>query len=402
VYPLAQAGTEIYTAALAGALARAGVEVKVAIPSYAMGKAAVAASDQLGDPVEVVSMSPGGRWGNKVRALTLRKSLWKSEIRRIIRSFRPDLVHVQHPVGFGLSLLRLLEREKLPIVVTLPDYWLLCEGVLRRCRGDRWQCASACLPGGEVTGLRKLVRFCRVCRRQRRIARFIRRYRPTMAAISEATRQTFIRAGFPAELIVTRPWGIDEAPFRSGRNGKPGDRLRIGYLGSVRRHKGCHVLLDAFIRLDRPAELHFYGSGDEEYTASLRAAARGQTVYFHGRFDHASVPDILAAVDLVVIPSVWEETYCLVFQEAMAAQTPAIATAVGGLADRVVDGVNGFLVPPGDAPALSAKLAWVQDNYSELSHSLDYRRCQVTLEQDCRGWMDIYASTMRRVRAGAR
>jgi glycosyltransferase involved in cell wall biosynthesis len=400
VYPLSQAGTEIYTAELARALTIREVEVRVAIPSYAADKAPPSAVERLPDYVRVIPMSPGGWWGNKVRALTLRGPLWQDGLRRLARSFRPDVVHVQHADGFGVAALRVLGDEEVPMVVTLPDYWLLCEGILRRCGGDRWKCAGQCLPSPPRSALGRLAGFGRVWIRQWRVRRFIRRYRPTLAAISESTRRTFQRAGFPAELLVTRPWGIDDSVFRGRRTAAPDTNgvPRIGYLGSLRPHKGCHVLLEAFKRLPGQAELHFFGSGDERYISALRDDSKGLRVTFHGRFDHADVADILAAVDVVVIPSTWEETYCLVFQEAMAARRPVVASAVGGLSDRVVEGVNGFLVPPGEPGALSAKLGWLLEHLPETREKLDYDRCRLTIGQDAEEWMGLFEATVRRRR----
>ncbi len=405
VYPLAQAGTEIYADELARALSTAGAEVRLAVPSYALGRTPPEAVARLGDYVRPIPMSPGGWWGNKLRAMSFRGPLWRAELRRLVREFRPDIVHVHHPVGFGLAVLGLLAAEGLPLVLTLPDYWLLCEGVLRRCGGNAWRCACSCAPPAPRTLPGRLRAYCAVSLRRQRVLRFVHRHRPTLAAISESTRQAFLQAGFPPDLLTTHRWGIDEAPFRQSApagHGRRSGPLRVGYLGSVRHHKGCHVLLDAFTRLGREAELHFHGAGNEEYEATLRSAARGRAVSFHGRFDHSDVPRILSQVDLVVVPSVWEETYCLVFQEAMAARKPVIASSVGGLADRVIDGVNGFLTPPGDVEALTTKLGWVLDNYTEVQAGMDYDRCRVTIEDDCQGWLEIYDATIRRYAGGLR
>lgn len=398
VYPLAQAGTEIYTAELARALSSQGVETLIAIPSYAVGRVPAATVAKLGDNVRIIPMSPGGWWGNKVRALAAKRPLWQESLQGLIRDFRPDVVHVQHAVGFGLAALNLLGREGVPMVVTLPDYWLLCEGILFACKGDLWKCGSQCLAPRRRSTVGKIAGYFRARSRARRIRRFVSRYRPTLAAISDSTRRAFEQAGFPPALLVTRPWGIDTTRFRRAERARTAaERVpRVGYLGSLRAHKGCHVLLEAFTQIRPTAELHFYGSGDEPYSDSLRRAAGSAPVFFHGRYDHDEVPSILADLDVVVIPSVWDETYCLVYQEALAARKPVIASRVGGLSDRVVDGVNGFLVPPGDTRALAQRLSAVLASYPEIRDRLDYDRCMITLEEDAREWIKLYDRAIER------
>jgi glycosyltransferase involved in cell wall biosynthesis len=76
-------------------------------------------------------------------------------------------------------------------------------------------------------------------------------------------------------------------------------------------------------------------------------------VQFVGQLD--DVGALLAAADGVVLPSRWEGLP-LVLLEAMARGRPIVATAVGGVADAIEDGVTGTLVPPNDVGALSAAL----------------------------------------------
>lgn len=394
IYPFRQAGTEIYTAELARTLAGQGLEVHVAFPDP--GKPVPAD----GGPARLhpVPLAPPSRFGNKLRRLRGRPPFWYDELRRLLGEVRPDLVHVQHACGFGLSALELLGRHA-PLVLTLPDFWLLCPGILRRCRGDFWACARGCCGEVPVRRLGTLPAAAYLAGRRRFVRRLVERRRPTLAAISDATRVAFEREGFPADLLLTHKWGIDDAHIRrevqKRRAPDPG-RPRVGYLGTVRPHKGCHVLLEAFTREPRAASLHFHGDGDRAYLEGLKDRARGHDVHFHGRFDHAEVAGLLANLDLVVIPSIWDETYCLVFQEAMAARVPAIASAVGGLADRMTHGQNGFLVPPGDVGALASRLGAVLEDLPRVRAGLDYDRCAVHIDDDARGWVGIYERTLER------
>ncbi|MCX6041430.1 MAG: glycosyltransferase, partial [Caldilinea sp.] len=62
------------------------------------------------------------------------------------------------------------------------------------------------------------------------------------------------------------------------------------------------------------------------------------------------------------VPSLWHETFCLVAHEALAAGTPVVASALGALLETVQDGVNGFLLSPGDVLAWQQALqCWVDE-----------------------------------------
>lgn len=393
IYPLSQAGTEIYTAEIARAMEAAGLQVRVAVP----GTPKVNQADREGRlPAFVVPvpLAPGGRLGNKLRYLTGRGPLWADRLSQIVCAMRPDLIHVHHAEGFGISALEVAAGWGLPLVITLPDYWLLCPGLLRHCGGNLSRCAKECCASLRISKLPERIAVSRLSARLKRIRRIVDRARPALAAISDATRRTFEGAGFDKSRLVTHTWGINAHSFRATNGEQHEGPPRIAYLGTMRPHKGCHVLLDAYKRLDRPASLHFYGGGDDRYIGELREQAAGLNVHFHGRFDHATVANVLGEVDVVVVPSIWEETYCLVAQEAMAARRPVVATRVGGLADRIEHGINGFLVSPNDPAGLALQLADLVDRLPQMTATLDFDRCAVSLEDDVKGWTSLYEKTI--------
>ena len=61
-----------------------------------------------------------------------------------------------------------------------------------------------------------------------------------------------------------------------------------------------------------------------------------------GRYDHAALPRLMANVDWVVFPSIWWENSPLVIQEAFLHGRPVICGGIGGMAEKVTDGVNGL------------------------------------------------------------
>ena len=79
-------------------------------------------------------------------------------------------------------------------------------------------------------------------------------------------------------------------------------------------------------------------------------------VGFMGTHAFADSARVCAGFDVLIVPSLWYD-FPLVIQDALAAGSPVVATNLGGMAEAVRDGVNGFLFEPGDATMLAAHLA---------------------------------------------
>jgi glycosyltransferase involved in cell wall biosynthesis len=128
--------------------------------------------------------------------------------------------------------------------------------------------------------------------------------------------------------------------------------------GRLEEQKGHDLLLEALVpllRIGLDFSLVIAGDGSRRSWLEQRALSLGLSprVQFVGQLD--DVGPLLAAADGVVLPSRWEGLP-LVLLEAMARGRPIVATAVGGVADAIEDGVTGTLVPPNDVGALAAAL----------------------------------------------
>ncbi|MET9294579.1 glycosyltransferase family 4 protein [Streptomyces sp. NPDC003077] len=161
----------------------------------------------------------------------------------------------------------------------------------------------------------------------------------------------------PIALPGRSPGGPEPAArdrFRRAELGAAGRPLVL-VVGRLDRHQGLDFLLDAaggWRSLDPPPLVAVAGEGELRPALQRRVVAERLPVRLLGRRD--DVPELLAAADLVVVPSRWEGR-SLIAQEALRAGVPLVATDVGGtreLVDRAAE-----LVPYGDAPALSRTVA---------------------------------------------
>jgi phosphatidylinositol alpha-mannosyltransferase len=154
------------------------------------------------------------------------------------------------------------------------------------------------------------------------------------------------------------PNGVDvpaEPPAPAAATGARDEALRIGFIGQSVERKGLPVLLRAFeaLREHLPVTLHVVGVTPEEL-APLMLDDRG--VVALGKCSDADKLAMLGHVDILCAPSLGGESFGMVLTEAFAAGTPVVASDIAGYRDVVRDGVDGVLVPRGDATALAETL----------------------------------------------
>jgi glycosyltransferase involved in cell wall biosynthesis len=185
---------------------------------------------------------------------------------------------------------------------------------------------------------------------------------PLTLTPSRFVRDLYIEHGVPESRVQALPLGLDLSPWRVARTGSSnaGNGLRVGYLGSLLRHKGVDILVRAFRELQTPGStLEIYGfamPGDPFVGQLRRLASQDTRVHLMNRYDQRDLPDILSRLDVIVIPSLWHETFSIVAREALLSGTPVIASNIGALPEVINSEHNGLLVPVGDADALQNAL----------------------------------------------
>lgn len=209
---------------------------------------------------------------------------------------------------------------------------------------------------------------------------------PHVIAVSEQIRGELLRRGARPDHVTTVLNGIDHRRFRRDRSKEhearqrlkiPVDALVIGTVGRLEPQKRFDLLLDAVARLrGQHPSLRCIIAGDGSLRAALeeRSRALGLEDCCMLLGHQEDVESIHHAFDLFVQSSDYEGTPNAVL-EAMALESPVVATSVGGTAELLVNGVDGLLVPPGDVQALvSAIRTALTDRAARLDRAASARR----------------------------
>jgi glycosyltransferase involved in cell wall biosynthesis len=184
-----------------------------------------------------------------------------------------------------------------------------------------------------------------------------------IVAISDAVREFHVRAGLPAEKLVTIHYGLDELPAAESEltpeaAGIPPDAPLVLAIGRLIEQKDHATLLGAFARVrdDNPAaRLTILGWGrlEEATKARVRELGLEDAVLLPGRVEPGAW---LARADVFAHTSRWEG-FGIVLLEAMLSGLPVVATRVSAVPEIVVDGETGILAPVGDEVAIAAALS---------------------------------------------
>lgn len=185
------------------------------------------------------------------------------------------------------------------------------------------------------------------------------------SAITEYAKNTI---KFPAEKIIEIPTNaVDETRFINLKIDKKDFKEKLGVpenakiiltIGRLISQKGHSVLLDAAPKIiAKEKDVYFLIAGDGRLEKELKEKAEKLGIANEVKFLGArkDTPELLAASDIFVFPSIWEGQGMILF-EAFFSKIPIVASNVGGIPDVVIDGETGVLAKPSDADDLADKL----------------------------------------------
>lgn len=323
----------------------------------------------------------------------------------LLRRIMPDVVHLHHYSRIGLEFIALVRRinPSARIVVTLHEYLALCHnhgqmvktGTLALCETAHPQDCAACFR--DIAPSDFLLRALFIKSHFEKVDLFI--------APSNFLRQRYIDWGLPPWQIVYQENGTTAAePAVRPRIRAAGERRAVfGFFGQINVYKGLLQLLTALDYLRQagettPAELRLIVHGAHltlnppEFTDAFRALMERNSgrVHFAGPYDRAALGRLMAAVDWVVVPSIWWENAPLVIEEAFAHRRPVLCSNIGGMAEKVCHGRDGFhfqVGDPFDLAGLMLRLAQEDGLWDQLQKTI---RTPTTVAESASRHLSLY------------
>ena len=327
--------------------------------------------ESLGNEVHLLQFCNDGNTFLKVLQLPFNYAAF-SLTRKTLSAFKPDIIHI-HNLHFAASpsVLYAIKKHKVPFVMTLHNYRLLCPSATLFANGKLFLDSVKKLWPSKAIQKRvylnsKILTFWlsismamhQVLRTWQLPGRFI--------VLGEHSKDLFINSklGISAERFVVKP----NFCYAQVINEKISTEKYYLYVGRLSEEKGIRVLLKAFA-INR-LSLKIVGTGPLESTVR-RYAAQYVNIHHSGSLNNADVHRLLKNASALIFPSLWYETFGMTIIEAFANGTPVIASNLGQLKTLVSNQYNGLHFEPGNESDLIKKVA-LFENFSNKIR-LSYR-----------------------------
>jgi phosphatidyl-myo-inositol alpha-mannosyltransferase len=278
------------------------------------------------DGTRIIGGTIGINWNGSVARISLGPRSW-SGVRRALREFQPDVIHVHEPFAPGPAMFAVLYANA-PVVSTFHSYYE---------------------PG----------RF-----HSKVYAAMAPFFRPVWnridqrIAVSEAARMTIASRMTEADIRIV-PNGADVGVFAGAAPAPLPPGRTLLFVGRLEPRKGFSVAVDAFARLATAhpdVRLVVVGDGEQRSAVEALEPAIRRRVDMVGRVSAADLPGYHRAAGIFLAPSTGNESFGIVLVEAMAAGLPIVASDIAGYRAVTRHESEGLLVPPGDAAALAAAI----------------------------------------------
>ena len=271
-----------------------------------------------------------------------------------IRSFRPDVVHVHNffPLVTS-SVFDACFTERVPVVQTLHNFRTQCASALLL-RNDK-PC-ELCLTGTPF----QAVKFG--CYRESRLASLplammINFHRKNntwnkkithMIALSEFSKNLFLKAGLDAEKISVKPNFVSDEILKLCGSYQPEERSSVIYVGRLSKEKGVESMVRAWAKIKLP--LKIVGEGPlKDYLQRIASP----NVQFFGKLPKERVYEEMNTARFLILPSICYENFPVIVAEAFALGLPVVASKIGSLAEIVEDRIQGRVFEAGKSESLT-------------------------------------------------
>ena len=319
----------------------------------------------------------------------------------MLEAERIGLVNFHHYLFLGLDAVRLAKRATGAVnVATLHEYLAICnhhgQMVTRParalCERASPESCGECFP--EIDRMQFALRHDRFLSAFRSVDRFIS------------------PSGFLADRYAA--WGLERDRIDVIENGlagsdssgvqrrprTPGAPWVFGYFGQINQFKGVDVLLracDLLAKRKDPAgrlQIRIHGNMVGQAPSFVerfeKAVSEHPFLSYAGPYSNSMVRELMSSCDCVLVPSTWWENSPLVIQEAYAARCPVVCSGIGGMAEKVADGISGLHFRAGDAADLLRAMSAMMD---DATHSAFVAQLPVPIsdEEMALKYLDCFA-----------
>jgi len=393
-------GTEIYTCNLAKEMEKRGHAVEI-FCAEEVEKGAdhhINARDDKYDGLKVHRISFNRKKTPDIVRFAYDNPVVAEHFRSFLSFNQPDLIHITSFLNLSAAIIDPIKSFLIPAVFTATDFWSFCpkstflafdgslcekpetkkclaciislsplyNAILKRIGISPLVMAEAFSLLNRIPGLKNNP-FIKGKQAIEERPHYLREKLQKLDLIITPTpflQKFFFAAGLPPEKVLVSGFGLNTNGLKP-HNNRPLDRpIRFGYIGMLAQLKGVDILIRAFSRIFHAnrACLKIYGDRFHfpDYSQSLlKLAENNPGIFFKDTFPPEKSGEILAEIDVLVVPSIWYENTPLVVLSALASGVPVIASNVPGISQVVKDRVNGILFPRGDEEALAKCLDMV-------------------------------------------
>lgn len=329
--------------------------------------------------------------GHRERPGVVKRAIWHavdsanfsmlSAARKILQEERPDALNVHVIEGWSAGVLEVGKSLGIPTVQVLHSRNFICpnSNMFRNGRACKTQCLS-----------------CKILRIRHRsisnsadavvgVSQFVLDRHLSEGYFSKTKRQTAIHNARDLPTADLEP--------RCPKANRNKQNLIFGFIGTLNPAKGVELLIEEFLSTGiDAAELWIAGSGKPKYEADLISRYASSRVNFLG---YLKPTDFFPYVDVLVVPSLTEDTLPTVVPEAFAFGLPVIASRRGGIPEMVRDGENGCLFEPNNRGELAGVMASFLRQEQDIVSMGGAAKASAPQYLDIVGWVNKYIQINR-------
>ena len=336
-----------------------------------------------------------------------------------VKEFKPDIAHIGHLNHLSIGIVDVLFENKIPIIYTLHDFWLMCprgqflqrnfdgENLFNLCESqENTKCAKNCYSmycnnDYEIEFWKKWIdtRMNAVKQICEKISLFI--------APSKYLKNRFVNDfGLAENKIIYLDYGFPTHYLKPDIP-KTNGIYTFGYIGTHIPAKGINLLIEAFKQVKGKTKLKIFGREQGQNTKQLKEIAISSVneIEFCGEYiNHNLATTVFNNVNCIVVPSIWTENSPLVIHEAQSCKIPVITADVGGMAEYVEHKTNGLLFKHRDLFSLAEQMQWAVDNketmkiFGEKGYLFSENGEVPNIEEHCSELINIYESSPKSMR----